>query len=157
GDPQNHLDAMDAALATGEWAEARRHAEALRRRGDLNGVIMARIESALGDLALAEPGATVQAAESHYDAAAALPVDEASARLITVKRLALAWPAGPSRQQLLDVLTGAHHDAAIDLLTMQKLADRDPDRALYHYLLARQLYVRGRYGAVVEELNHPAH
>ena len=154
-DPQNQLDALDAAVAADAHDRARALAEALDRRHDLDSVVRGHIASTLGDLALL--AGDVEAAGRHYDAALALPADEGAARLVTVKRLVCRWPAGPSRSALSPILVGAgNRDPAVDVATLQKLADHDPDRALYHYLLARQLYPRGRFAEVVEELRYPA-
>lgn len=154
-DPRNLADAMDAALAADAPGEARRLAEALLAR-DVDGVMRGRAETALGDLGLLH--GDLDAARAHYDRAARLPMDAAAARLLTVKRLVCGWPAGPSRAALVPLLVAppSERDAGLELLTLQKLADTDPDRALYHYLLARQLYARGRWADVVRELTHPA-
>jgi hypothetical protein len=84
-------------------------------------------------------------------------MDEASARLLTVKRLICWWPEGPSRSELAHLLVApaSERDAAVDLMNLRALVDRDPDRALYRYLLARQLYARSRFGEVVELLSRP--
>ncbi|MDB4965000.1 MAG: Tetratricopeptide 4 [Myxococcales bacterium] len=156
GDPQNQLDAMDAAIAAGEWAEARRRARAVLAVKELNGVVRGRVEMALGDLALVDNNVDLDGARVHYEAASKFPADEATARLTTVKRLVLRWPPGPSQTQLALLLAGANHDPAVDLATLQKLVDRDPHRALYHYLLAKQLFARARWAEVVAELNAPA-
>jgi tetratricopeptide (TPR) repeat protein len=155
-DPQNQLDAMDAAAGAGDWAEARRRAARVLAHADLNGVTRGKIEMALGDLALVDNNVDLDGARVHYEAAAKLPTDDATARLLTVKRLVLRWPPGPSQTQLALLLAGANHDPAVDMVTLQKLADRDPHRALYHYLLARQLHGRGRFADVVAELDFPA-
>jgi tetratricopeptide (TPR) repeat protein len=156
GDPQNQAEALDAALVADARPRARALAEALLRRKDINAVLRAKALTALGDLALLD--GAVDRARDHYDDAAALPMDEASARLLTVKRLVCGWPAGPSRQALATILVAppGSRDAAVDLATLQKLADRDPDRGLYHYLLGRQLFARGRFADAAEELAWPA-
>lgn len=156
-DPQNFADALDAAIAADARPQARRLAEALRARQDIDAVLRGRAESALGDLALLD--GDVDGARRYYDLAATRPGDESTARLLTVKRLVCGWPAGPSRAALVPILVSppSARDAAVDLATLQKLADRDRDLALYHYLLARQLFARGRFAETVEELGYPAH
>jgi Flp pilus assembly protein TadD len=153
----NVADALDAAMSADARDRARTLAEKLLARSDVDGVLRARAEWALGDLALL--AGDVAGARPHYDAAARQPLDDAAARLLTVKRLVCSWPAGPSRAALVPILVSppSARDAAVDLATLQKLADHDPDRALYHYLLARQLFARGRFADTVEELGHPAH
>jgi tetratricopeptide (TPR) repeat protein len=131
-------------------------AETLLSRHDIDGVLRGRAESVLGDLALL--AGDVDGARLRYDAAAKYPSDESASRLLTVKRAVCSWPAGPSRAALVPILISppALRDAAVDLATLQKLADRDRDLALYHYLLARQLFARGRFAETVEELGYPA-
>jgi tetratricopeptide (TPR) repeat protein len=153
GDPQNLADAMDAALSADARVEARGYAEKLLARNDP--AFTARALTTLGDLQLAAGDA--DAARAYYDRAARLPLDEAAARLLTVKRKLTLWPNGASRAALVQFLTApsSSRDPALDLMTLQKLVDRDPDRALYHYLLARQLMSRGRFAEVVAELERP--
>lgn len=152
-DPQNLADALDAALAADAQPAARHLADELLH-AQVNDVLRAKALLALGDLALLD--GDVETARARYDAAAKLPLDEPTARLTTVKRIVCNWPDGPSRRALVPLLTGSARDTALDIATLQKLADGDPDRALYHYLLARQLYARGRWAEAVAELRHPA-
>jgi Flp pilus assembly protein TadD len=102
-------------------------------------------------------GGDVEAARAAYERAAKLPMDEGTARLNTVKRLLCRWPPGPSRSTLAQLLAApaSGRDSAMDLMNLRALVERDPGRGLYHYLLARQLFTRERWGEVVDVLTRP--
>jgi tetratricopeptide (TPR) repeat protein len=144
------VDALDATVAADARAEARAFAQRLLARDDLNGILRAHAESALGDLDLLD-GAAVEARD-HYQRALLLPADEAQSRLLTVKHLVASWPAGPSRTAIAQLLAApaGTHDGAVDLMSLRGLCDADPGRALYRYLLAKQLFARGRFAEIVD-------
>jgi hypothetical protein len=143
------VDALDATVAADARPEARAFAQRLLARADLNGILRAHAESALGDLALLD-GAAIEARD-HYQRALMLPADEAQSRLLTVKRLVASWPAGPSRTAIAQLLVApaSERDSSVDLMSLRGLCDADPDRALYRYLLAKQLFARGRFADIV--------
>jgi tetratricopeptide (TPR) repeat protein len=97
--------------------------------------LRARAEALLADLAF-EAG-DLPAARARYLAAAALPLDEANARLLTVKQRIAGMDAPPP--ELVRMLVDPQRNAALDLATTQALATAHPDDALYQYLWARQL------------------
>jgi hypothetical protein len=152
GDPHALTEALDAALAADARPVARRLAQEILQRHDP--VLDGHAEMTLGDLALLDDD--VATATQHYARAAALPSDEGTARLITAKKTIASWPPGPVRSSLVQFLAvpPALHDAALDLMTLRALVDATPDRALPHYLLARQLASKGRWADVVSELTH---
>ena len=143
--PENALDRIEALLAAGDYARA---GDALGRLGDVGEVYRAR------KLLLAADVAVLRGGEADFDALAALPLDEATARLVTAEREISHWPPGEARTALLAILTApaGTRDAALDLVTLQKLTDAYPERALLHYLLGRQLYGRGRFADAADEL-----
>ena len=59
-----------------------------------------------------------------------------------------------ARTTLLEILAAppGTRDAALDLVTLQRLADANPERALLHYILGRQLFARGRFADAADEL-----
>jgi hypothetical protein len=152
GDPHALADALDAALAADARPIAHELAQQILQRHDP--VLDGKAEMALGDLALLDDDVTT--ARQHYARAAALPSDEPVARLITAKQTVASWPASPTRVVLAQFLAvpPAQHDQALDLMTLRGLVDALPDRALPHYLLARQLANKGRWADVVAELTH---
>jgi len=111
-------------------------------------VYRARVAMLGADLAVLRGG------DAEYDALTTLPLEESVARLVTAKREIAHWPAGEARTQLLQILAApaGTRDAALDLATMQRLTDAQPERALLHYLLARQLYARARFADAADEL-----
>ncbi len=143
------VDALDATVAADARPEARAYAARILARPDLNGILRAHAETALGDLALLD-GQAVEARD-RYQRALQLPADEAQARLLTVKHLVAGWPAGPSRAALTQLLVApaSTRDPSVDLMSLRGLLDGDPDRALYRYLLAKQLFNRGRFADIV--------
>jgi TolA-binding protein len=152
-DPAVIADALDAALAAEAKTDAQLLADRLLERHDP--IFDGRAHMTLGDLALAAGDA--QKAAAAYARALAAPLDESIARLATVKLLVARMPPGPERDPLAAFLTTPPplHDAAVDLMSLRALVDAHPDRALYHYLLARQLLNKGRWGDAVVELQHP--
>jgi tetratricopeptide (TPR) repeat protein len=143
--PDNVLDRVEAMIAAGSYDDARR---TLATLGELDAVHRARAQLLASDAAVLRGGA------ADYDAMAGAPLDEATARLVTVKREVAHWPPGDARTTLLSILAAPSgtRDAALDLVTLQKLADAHPERALLHYLLGRQLFARGRYADAADEL-----
>jgi tetratricopeptide (TPR) repeat protein len=143
--PENALERIDALVAAGEYDPAQQELNAL---GPLGEVHRARVLMLRADLAV------LRGKDGDYDALAGLPLDEATARLVTVKRDVSHWPPGETRTTLLQILAApaGTRDAALDLVTLQKLADAHPERALVHYLLGRQLYARGRFADAADEL-----
>jgi len=143
--PENALDRIEALVAAGDYARAD---EALGKLGHVDDVYRARVLMLRADVAVLRGG------EANYDALAGLPLEEPVARLVTAKREISRWPASEGRTQLLQILAApaGTRDAALDLVTLQKLADANPERALIHYLLGRQLYGRGRFADAAAEL-----
>jgi hypothetical protein len=152
GDAHALADALDAALAAEARPTARQLAHQILERRDP--VLDGKAEMALGDLALLDEDVTT--AQRHYTRAAGLPSEEGTARLITAKETIAAWPPGPMRTALAQFLAvpPAQHDQALDLMTLRGIVDAMPERALPHYLLARQLLGKGRWAEVVAELTH---
>jgi tetratricopeptide (TPR) repeat protein len=143
--PENALDRIEALVAAGDYARAEVELGSL---GHVDAVYRARLLMLRADVAVLRGG------NGDYDALASLPLDEATARLVTVKRDVSRWPASEARTTLLQILAapGGTRDAALDLVTLQKLADAEPERAILHYLLGRQLYARGRFADAADEL-----
>ncbi len=146
--PDNALDRIEAIAATGDYALAARKLSAIRGTLDADPVSAARARMLAEDLTVLRGGA------ASYDAVASLPLDEPTARLATVKREIAHWPPSETRTTLLAILAaaGGTRDLALDLVTLQRLADDHPDRAIVHYLLGRQLYARGRFAEAAAEL-----
>jgi Flp pilus assembly protein TadD len=97
----------------------------------------------------------LRGATPDYDALAALPLEESVARLATVKRDVSKWPPSEARTAILQILAApaGTRDAALDLVTLQKLADAGGEHtALLDYLLGRQLYGRGRFADAADAL-----
>ncbi len=145
--PENELERMHVALAAGDYDDV---ARLLSLAGPVDDVAWAPAAMLRGDLAVLRGHADAHS----YDEAAAAPLDEATARLATVKQTIARWPASPARTTLLELLAApaGTHDAALDLVTLQKLTDEHPERGLLHYLLGRQLYQRGRFADAADEL-----
>ena len=143
--PDNALDRVEAMLAAGSYAEARAKLASMR---ELDGVQRARA------ILLANDATALAGGDADYEAAIGLPLDEATARLVTVKREIARWLPGEARTALLSILAAPSgtRDLALDLVTLQKLADAHPERALVHYLLGRQLFARGRFADAADEL-----
>ena len=151
-DPQNVAEVMDAAHAADLPDEATRAAARLLAHPKVTAALQARAHALLGDLALQRGDRATAAVE--YAAAEKLPLDESQARLTTVKRLAAAEPPGPVTDALVRYLAAPQsgRDAAIDLYSLGELVHAEPSRALFHYLLARQLEARGRFAEAAHEL-----
>ncbi|MGZ3429646.1 MAG: hypothetical protein ACXVCV_23510, partial [Polyangia bacterium] len=143
--PDNVLDRVEAMLAAGDYAAAQRTLAAL---GELDAVHRARAQLLGSDATVLGGGA------ADYDAVAGAPLDEATARLATVKREITRWPPGEARTTLLQLLAAPSgtRDAALDLVALQKLSDAHPERPLLHYILGRQLFARGRFADAADEL-----
>jgi hypothetical protein len=152
-DPQNLAEVMDAAHAAELPGEAARDAARLLAHPKVTAALQARAHALLGDLALQRGDRTSAATE--YAAAERLPLDESQARLTTVKRMATAEPPGPVADALVHYLAAPQsgRDAALDLLSLGELVHAEPSRALFHYLLARQLEPRGRFAEAARELD----
>jgi tetratricopeptide (TPR) repeat protein len=151
-EPQHLSELLDAAIGAGDRPEeAARIMERLLAHPKVSAPLAARALAARGDLAWRRGDR--EAAEKDYAEAAARPLDEGNARLLVVKRLAVKEPPGVVAEGLKRFLVqpGAR-DAALDLLLLSELVRTAPERALLHYLLARQLETRGRYDEAVKEL-----
>jgi hypothetical protein len=147
-DPDLVLEVAQAALAAGppEAAVARRAAERLLGHPKAGATHRARAHLVLGDLEFSQDK---NAADRAYAAALELPLDAASARLATAKRIALAAAPGAYGDGLRRFFAprpasppAPPRDAALDLLLLESLRRTAPDRALPHYLLGRQLVDR---------------
>jgi tetratricopeptide (TPR) repeat protein len=150
---ENALARIEALMAAGSYPRAAEALAALGLGPELDAVARARALMLRGDLAV------LQGRDPDYDALAGLPLDEATARLATAKRVVAHSPPSPERTMLLEILAAppGTRDAALDLATLQRLADADPGGGLVHYLLGRQLYARGRFDAAAEELGRAEH
>ncbi|HUS65059.1 MAG TPA: tetratricopeptide repeat protein [Kofleriaceae bacterium] len=153
-EPHNLAEVMDAAHAAERPTEAADAARRLLSHPKVTAALKARAEALRGDLAFTRGDG--DAALAAYRAAEALPLDEGNARLVTVKRLAAAEPPGPIAELLKRFLITppSARDAAVDLYTLAELVRLAPDRALHHYLLARQLEGRGRYAEAALAFTH---
>ena len=152
-EPQNVADLMDAANAADRPDEASRAAQRLLEHPRVTAVLRARAYSLLGDLAFQRD--QLDAAARSYEQAENLPLEESAARLVTVKRLACREPRGPIAVLLKRFLASPQmaHDPALAVLTVSELVHLAPERALFHYLLARQLEMRGRFLEASDELD----
>jgi hypothetical protein len=162
-DPQNLVDILDTVAAADAGTAARppnaaadddavtRAANALLAHPKVTPAQRAHATLALADHALL--AGDRDTARARYDAALALPLDEADARLATAKRIAAAEPPGPAADALTHFLLqpAAARDAAVDLYTLDRLVAAAPDRGLHHYLLARQLSQRARWDDAARE------
>jgi tetratricopeptide (TPR) repeat protein len=137
-EPQHLADWMEAAARARKDAEAEALAGRLIAHPKVSPAQRARVHILLGELAFrnGEPAAARRA----FAAAEALPLDEGSARLTTVRRLILDEPDGPLRRALAALLLPDQaRDAAVDLWQSGELVRLAPERALSHYLHAKQL------------------
>jgi tetratricopeptide (TPR) repeat protein len=144
-DPENLAALMDAADASGLPDAAARWANKLLAHPKLSAPLRGRAHALLGDLLLRRH-ALVEA-RAQYEAAAALPLDDATQRLTTAKLLVTREPPGPIADKLIEFFAqpASSRDPALDLLTLRDLVALDPGRPLFHYLFARQLEARGRF------------
>ncbi len=143
---ENALERVEAIVAAGDYGRAA--AELARLGGRVDEVTRARLLMLEGDVAV------LQGETPNYDAVAALPLEESVARLATVKRDVAHAPPSEERTTLLGILAApaGTRDAALDLVSLQKLSDAHPDDALLRYLLGRQLFQRGRFADAADEL-----
>jgi tetratricopeptide (TPR) repeat protein len=143
-DPGALVEVMEAAEGAGRPSDAAIAAGHLRAHRKATGAQKGRAEVELADLAFRR--GELDEARAHYQAAARLPLDEPTQRLTTAKLLALDEPPGPIADRLrrFVVAPPTDRDPALDLLTLGELVHADPDRALFHYLLGRQLESRGK-------------
>jgi hypothetical protein len=146
--PENQLDRIRAAMIAGDLDGAA-HLLAATHSGD-DAASAGQVAMLRGDLDLSAGRDPARA----YDEAAAAPLDESNARLATVKQTVAHWPSSPARTALLQILAApaGTRDAALDLVTLQKLSDAEPERTLLHYLIGRQLYTRNRWADAADEL-----
>jgi hypothetical protein len=143
-DDPGHLDELLVETARGgNEAEARKVADRLLRHPKASASQRGAAHAVLADL---ETRAGHEAAAAHeLELAQAFPIDEASARLYTVKRLLAARLADPNtpthdalRRALL-ALSRAGADPASDYTELTRASDEAPTDALLAYLAARQL------------------
>jgi hypothetical protein len=147
-DPDNLAELMDAARAGKRDDDARAAAERLMRHPKATPALRARALMLVGDLALARRD--FAAAAQAYLAAEKLPLDEASGRLVTVKRMAAQM--APPPDALVRFLVEAAREPPLMLATAQELAQSDPGNGLYLYLYGRQLSERSLFARAAEAL-----
>src|SRR5207244_8185226 len=135
-DPDNLAELMDAARAAKQDDEADATARKLLAHPKVTPALRARAEALIGDLALGRHD--FPAARAAYQRALALPLDEATGRLLTVKQLA----ASREDPALIHFLVEAPREPALMLAMAQELAQQK-DNGLYPYLYGRQLFERG--------------
>jgi hypothetical protein len=152
-EPQDLANASDGALLADDGRAARRFATELLARRDVGDVLRGGAEMTLGDVALLDEDAG--AAALAYERAARLPKDDWSARMLALKRLLSGWPRGPARTTLARIVILAEREGqpSFELGELRALVEREPRRALYRYLLARQLLARDRFREVVDLLS----
>lgn len=151
-DQESVADLMDAAVSAGRLDEARGLGERLLASPDAGATLKARALMAAGDAALERGGASEAARK--YQQAAELPLEPASARLLTVKRLAAREAPGSVATLLKDFVLGERRGALApeSLDRLSQLTKAAPERGLFHYLLGRQLDRRGRNVEAAVEL-----
>jgi tetratricopeptide (TPR) repeat protein len=147
-DPDHLFLLMTEARAAQRNAEAGRLAERLLQHPKVSPSLRARAQAMLGDLALLSKD--YAGARRAYATAEALPLDEATARLTTVKRItaSLASPPEPLVRFVLDEGT----DSALRIALLADLIERQPQNGLYQYLWGRQLEQRGLWTRAAEAL-----
>jgi hypothetical protein len=149
--PQHLVEVMDAARAAGRDDRAAEAARRLLAHPQATPPLVGRARALEGDLAL-ERG-DLGTARARYAEAAALPLDEPAQRLLTAKRQVADEPA-PDRDLVRFLVEPmARRDTALDLYTLERLAERAPQRGLYHYLLGRQLVERRRFAEAADALD----
>jgi tetratricopeptide (TPR) repeat protein len=144
-DPDNLAERMDSARAGKLDDEAAATAKQLLLHPKVTPALRARAEALLGDLALARDD--FDAAGAAYARALALPLDEATGRLLTVKRLATTR----KDQALIDFLIKAPRDPALMLAAARELTLGNDD-GLYLYLHGRQLFEHGQWERAADAL-----
>jgi tetratricopeptide (TPR) repeat protein len=149
-DPENLLEVMEAARSAKNEARAQKAAHDLLTHPKASPPERARAHALLGDLALERRD--LVAARAAYAAAGALPLDEANARLVTVKRIAAQ--KNPPPDALVRFLLDSGRDSALLLANAQELVQSFPDDGLYQYLYGRQLVERGLYARAAEAFEH---
>jgi len=158
GEP-GHLVELSEALAGSErLVEAQATAQRALEHPATTQALKARLILRLGDLATLM--GQLDQARQHYDQAAALPLDEGTARTVTARRLALDLPeAGPL---LLQVLVGHRRSSrslrreersdAVNVYLLGQATARAPQTGLVRYTLGRLLFQRGGYAEAIPEL-----
>ena len=148
-DPRHRVEILELAEKGGTREEIEGAARAVEEHPKAGAAEKARAELALADQALASQDRPL--ALAHYQAASALALDEAEARLTTVKERVAREPPGPLADRLIAFLVppGGARDPALDLYQVEKLVEAAPDRGVFHYLLARQLVNRSRFAEAV--------
>jgi hypothetical protein len=151
-DPDDLADASEAALAADDPRAARRFASELLARADIRGALRGKAEIAVADAALLD--GDVGAAAVAYERAAQLPMNDWRARMLAIKRPLCDWPAGPARTTMARVLVIAERESepSFDLGSLRALVAQEPHRALYGYVLTRQLMARGRFREALDTL-----
>ncbi len=142
-DPDNLLEIMDTEQAARRDDDALATARQLLSHPKITPQLEAHAHALIGDLALARHD--LPSARAAYAAAEALPLDEGTARLVTVKRMAAALDPPPEALVSLLIGTRAARDAAATLADAEELVRAQPDSGLYQYLLGRQLEARGQW------------
>ncbi len=141
GDPASVAAVLAAAWQMGDLPRATSLANDVLR-ADPTPWLHGRAETLLGDLALA--GGHNADAAAHYRIAETMPLDDAEARLVTVKRV-LATRPPPIPAVLVQLLlprpwlAATEPDASVQLLQLDRLVRDHLDDSLLAYLLARQL------------------
>jgi hypothetical protein len=147
-DPDNLAELMDGARAARLDDEAQSAARRLLSHPKVTPALQARAYAYLGDAALSR--SDLAAAGAAYADASALPLDEANARLVTVKRI--ASHLSPPPEALVRFLVDGPRDPPLLLATAQELAQADPQNGLYAYLFGRQLVERSQWARAAEVL-----
>ncbi len=159
GEPSYLWELADAQLGAEQQAAAE---STLRRAIDhpaTTQTLRGRLLIRLGDLAAL--AGQLDAARKSYDEAAALPLDEGSARTLSAKRLALDLPeAGAYLRSVLigrpKSASGLRRDERSDVVNaflLGKAADAAPQSGLVRYVLGRLLFQRGGYAESIAELS----
>ncbi len=159
GEPSYLWELADAQLG----AEQQAAAEATLRRAlshpATTEALRARLLLRLGDLAAL--AGQLDVARKNYEEAAALPLDEGSARTLTAKRLALDLPEAGA--VLREVLIGRPRSASglrrdersevVNAFLLGKAAEAAPQSGVLRYVLGRLLFQRGGYAESIAELS----
>ena len=158
GEPSHALELSEAQLMAGRLEDAQNTLQTVLAHPLTTLALRGRVVSRLGDLAFLSDH--LAQAQKLYEEAAFLPQNENQARNLFAKKQALTWPdIGPL---LLGVLNGfppnprllrkAGSVDALNIHALWRAAQKRPIEALPHYLLGRQLFLRGGYAEAIAEL-----